>query len=282
MTNRKRWWLGAVVLMAALLTGVAIYQSIRHDAVLQSRLKQLVPASAVTQVDCTLVTSGRPYVLLALGQSNAGNHGTPDSMAMPPITVVTGGKCVRASDPLPDATGTGASIWPRLVARMLRNPLQRPIVVSLLAMESSTIDEWTRKRSPLRERLVQQLDALKLLGLLPNAILWQQGEADARDATSTVDYAARLDLLDNLLTEAGIRAPVYLARSTVCRTPANLPIRSAVDTKITQGGRWLSGPDTDTLNGNRFRHDGCHFSSAGLDAAAQMWAQTLGSAALAK
>ena len=39
--------------------------------------------------------------------------------------------------------------------------------------------------------------------------------------------------------------------------------------------RFKVGPDTDALTNIIMRFDGCHFSTAGLDRAAQLWAGDL-------
>lgn len=277
----ERWWLGIAAFIVLALVGLAQYLPMRREAALQTRLELLAPLGSAVEVPCAQLAARRPLVLLALGQSNAGNHGAPSSNAnasvrtLKPITVISDGKCVQARDPLPGATGQGASIWPRLVALLQQDPHDRPIVVSVLALDASTIDEWTRPTSPLRSRLTRQLASMKQLGMPPDAILWQQGEADARSGTTAAQYADRLDLLADVLTQSGITAPVYLAKSTVCRSPPSEPIRSAIDARVAQTGRWLRGPDTDTLHDAQLRDVGCHFSAAGLEAAANLWAKAL-------
>jgi hypothetical protein len=276
MNPRRRWWLGIAGLILLALVGVTQYLSMRREAALQNRLDLLAPLGRATEVSCTQLAARKPLVLLALGQSNAGNHGATSSVAnadmMKPITMIWDGRCIQARDPLPGATGQGASIWPRLVALLEPDLGERPLVVSVLALDASTIDEWTRATSPLRSRLASQLASMKQLGMPPNAILWQQGEADARGGTSASEYAERLDRLADVLSQSGSTAPVYLAKSTVCRSPPSEPIRSAIEARVAQKGRWMSGPDTDALNNASLRHDGCHFSASGLDAAAQLWA----------
>lgn len=273
MTRRHLVWFGILVALAsAFAVAAVIYKQSRREAALETRLGQLVPVGTEPEVPCPLKTGPRPLVVLALGQSNAGNHGAPGAQAMDPITMIAGDKCIRARDPLPGATGTGASIWSRLAARLSREQTGRQVLISLLALDAGSIDEWTRPSSGLRQRLVTQLASMKRLGLPPDYILWQQGEADARDGSTADQYASRLDELADILSQAGTNAPILLAQSTVCRTPPNVDIRSAVERKIAQGGRWQEGPDTDTLIGPQFRRDGCHLSAAGLDAAAKMWA----------
>ena len=84
---------------------------------------------------------------------------------MDPVTMIAGDKCISARDLLPGAAGTGASIWSRLVARLCREQTGRQVLISVLALESSSIDEWTRPSGALRGRLLSQLASMKRLGL---------------------------------------------------------------------------------------------------------------------
>lgn len=279
MTRRQLVWAGLLGALALTFAAVSVaYKHLRREAALESRLDQIVPVGSYAEVPCPSKAGPRPLILLALGQSNAGNHGAPGAQAMEPVTMIAGDKCIRARDPLPGATGTGASIWSRLPAQLSREQTGRQVLISVLALESSSINEWTRPGSALRHRLASQVASMKRLGLPPDYILWQQGEADALDGTSANQYATKLDQLADILGQAGANAPILLAQSTVCRMPPSTEIRSAMARKVAQGGRWRKGPDTDTLIGPQFRRDGCHLSAAGLDATAKMWAAELAAA----
>ena len=279
MTCRHLAWFGiSIALALAIVATAAIFKQSRRESALENRLGQMVPVGTESEVLCPSRAGPRPLILLALGQSNAGNHGAPGAQTMDLVTMIAGDKCISAHDPLPGATGTGASIWPRVAAQVSRDQTGRQVLISLLALESSSIDEWTRPGSALRQRLASQLASMKRLGLPPDYILWQQGEADARDGTSANQYATKLDQLADILSQAGANAPILLAQSTVCRTLPNTEIRTAMTLRVAQGGRWRKGPDTDTLIGSQFRRDGCHLSAAGLEATAKMWAAELAAA----
>ena len=238
---------------------------------LAERMSKIVPLGNQPEVACAEVLATQPLVLLALGQSNAGNHGTASVHTSEAITMVAEGKCIKATDPLPGGTGTGGSIWQRLPALMSMQKNARPIVLSVLAVDASTIGEWTRSDSPLKERLESQVDSMRHLGFSPDLILWQQGEADARSGTSAEDYAKGLGRLATLLNDLGLKVPIVLARSSICRTAPSAAIRSAVDSVVSGDSRFRLGPDTDTLSSSAFR-DGCHLTAEGLDLAAKMWA----------
>jgi len=251
------------------------YRHFWHRDPLDARLSTLVTVRAGATVDCATFKKHRPLVLLALGQSNAGNHGSPSSSVDAPVAMVAGTDCVLASDPLPGATGSGGSIWRHLPALLEQQMGTRGVVLAVLAVDATAIDDWTRSNSPLANRLVAQVKALDQRGMQPDLVLWQQGEADARNHTSASEYLARLHALAAVLERAGSRAPVLLARSTVCRSPANAEIRSAIERAIQENGRFMAGPDTDSLLGEAYRSDGCHLNPQGLRVAARAWADVI-------
>ena len=232
-----------------------------------------------------------PLKLLILGQSNAGNHGPRVELGAKQATVQMriGGDCINAQDPLPGASGDGASIWSRLPTALSLQGLARPPEIALLAIQSTTIDDWARPSSPLNQALRQELQALSKAGWTPDLVLWQQGEADVLSGTSTNAYQRSWGDLLRQMQGDGLRAPVLLAHSTHCRfeqtngienklgtlaAKAN-NIRLAMQTLTQEHSQLLLGPDTDELAGPTLRRDGCHFSSKGLDEAARLWSQAI-------
>lgn len=271
-----KWLLPAVVACA---TAVILFerhrQEVYRQAEILSRLQRIVRIGNEPEISCREIVTGRPLVLLALGQSNAANHGAGAKSGAQAVTLVVEGKCVIATDPLPGATGRGGSIWQRLPNALREQAQGKPVVLSILAVEASSIAEWTSRDSALRQRLVEQLAMLRKLGLPPDFVLWQQGEADARLGTSGRDYSRQLDALAAIISEAGVAAPIILARSTICRSHPAEEIRHAIESKTAAAQRFLLGPDTDLLSGEKFRHDGCHLNIDGLTSAARMWAASI-------
>lgn len=268
---------------ATILATLSIWQDKQRHTELNTKLAGIMPVdTAAKPISCSDIAKNKPLVLLALGQSNAGNHGILDNGRKALVTMVAEGKCFLATDPLPGGTGSGGSVWQRLPTLLTQMGEARPVVLSVLAVDATTMDDWTRPDSPVRHRLASQLASMRHLGLPPHFILWQQGEADARMGTSATDYAEGLDKLAAILDEAGANAPVLLARSTICRTEPSEEIHRAIETQISANRRWHGGPDTDTLTGDELRNGGCHFTALGLDRAARMWATALTSEAVSE
>jgi hypothetical protein len=267
----------AALLVAAAAALGARYAWHRDDGSLAQRIAQIAePAPDAAVLDCAALARQRPLVLLVLGQSNAGNHALPWRSA-PPVAMVAGdGRCLRAAAPLPGATGRGGSFWSSLPAALQEAGLRRPVVLGLLAVDGTTIDDWVRDDGPLRAPLSRQLDAMRRAGLAPEWVLWQHGEADAQHGIDRAAYRAALDRLAALVQTGERPTPILLARSTVCRSEPHLGVRDAVHDAIEHDARrFRPGPDTDLLVGELMRYDGCHFTAIGSAQAAALWAEAL-------
>ena len=264
----------ATTLIVLAFWGHHMRQDVKRTS-LSTKLDQIVGVTNEPSLDCAHIATQNPLVILALGQSNAANHGERTYTPGVPVVLFTNGKCIIATDPLPGSTGSGGSIWSHL-PRYLKTPdPKRPLVLSVMGIDATTVSEWTDNRSPLARRLTAHVKSMKANNLLPQVVLWQQGEADARLGTSAQAYGAGLNKLSGILTQAGSEAPIIAAFSTVCRSAPNATIRSAVKAMAQTNDRFKVGPDTDALTNIIMRFDGCHFSTAGLDRAAQLWAGDL-------
>jgi hypothetical protein len=266
-----------LTLLAAILLCLAVWiYYLRYPtqrSILLTKLDQVVRVTNEPILDCTHLAARRPLVILALGQSNAANHGQLVSKGNAPVALIADNKCVSGTDPLPGSTGHGASIWARLPSHLSGSHPHRPLVLSVMGIDATSIAEWTDDESPLRQQLVERIKSMKALGLLPTLILWQQGEADARKGTNSQAYGAGLDKLAAILAQAGSDAPIVMAYSTYfCRSAPSNEIRQAIYAKATESRRFKVGPDTDTLKDADLRFNGCHFSDKGLHQAAQLWA----------
>ena len=175
---------------------------------------------------------------------------------------------------MPGGRGEGASIWSRLPEFLREQGLGREPVIALVAVETTSIDDWSRSSSPLAQHLGQRLGELSAAGWRPHLVLWQQGEADALLGTSRESYTRDFERLLLRLREQGITAPVLLAHSTHCKQADGAEVRAAIDGLLRSHPDLLPGADTDTLVGKSRKGD-CHLSNQGLAQAAQLWAQAL-------
>lgn len=237
-----------------------------------------LPDDRHAPVDCPRPPARKPMVILVLGQSNAANHGQPGaplpSSAPDRVYAYFAGRCYLAADPMPGASGTGASFMPKLGELLLEKGAAEEVLFVPLAVESTRVTDWL-EHPELRDRLRAALSGLAGQGLEVNRVLWQQGEADNNRNTSGEAYRQGLIRFIHELRALGVRAPIHVARTSYCKGRINRDITTAQIQVLDSGLGILTGPDTDALVGEAWRADGCHFTARGLAAVATLWSEVL-------
>lgn len=184
------------------------------------------------------------------------------------------GRYESARDPLPGANGEGGSPWTRLGDKLIAAGLYDRVVFVPAAIGATEIAQWA-PGGILHEDLLRNVREAQQAGFVFTHLLWHQGESDAYLKTSKRDYQARFLGMLNAIRGLGVKAPAFVAVATRCGDyPPNAAVRAA---QIGLRNRKLgiyAGPDTDQL-GLEFRHDGCHFSNAGLEAHADLWVKAI-------
>lgn len=182
-----------------------------------------------------------------------------------------------ANDPQPAPDGSdGGSIWPPL-GDSLVGDLGVPVGFVNVAVGATSSTRWLPE-GDLHKRLCE---AGKRIGRF-RAVLWQQGESDVIEKTTTEQYVANLSLIRTRAVQSWGFEPVWLAAmSTHHPTAYNDPegegrIRAAIEQLARMPG-FGAGPDTDLLTGEN-RGDAMsrrHFSAVGQKRAAEMWGTVL-------
>lgn len=176
-----------------------------------------------------------------------------------------------ADDPLP-GVGDGGTIWPAMGNALL--PLVRvPIGYVNVAVSGTSSRQWL-PGTPLFERLNE---AGKQVGEF-RMVLWQQGESDVLEGTTTQEYVDNIVKVKQQLDKEWRKNSTWmLAKSTYHPTVYDKPaeedqIRSAIDLLCDLPG-FQHGPDTDILGGeNRGGlQSRRHFSEVGQYRAGLMW-----------
>jgi len=192
-------------------------------------------------------------VWLVAGQSYATNTNDERLVVGDPRRRVAacggdGSWCVADDpQPTPDASD-GGSIWPAVGDEIVR-AFGVPVGFRNVAWGGTSTARW-QPGGELHSRLVT---AGKELGRF-RAVLWQQGESDVIDGTSTNDYVARVQAIRDAAVEAWGFEPVWLCafsthHPTVYRNPeGEARIRAAISRLGTLPGFGL-GPETDALQG---------------------------------
>ena len=238
---------------------------------------QLRSSSGRAAVALAAAHQGRVMVALVFGQSNAGNSG--ESMGQPRRGVYEfhRGQLFEARDPLLGATGDGGSLWLRLGSKLIARGDFDSVILVPFAVGSSEIVNWA-PGGALSAGVARTIAAAREAGLAFTHLLWQQGEADAIARTPAQVYREQFLAMLAAIRREGVNAPIFVARASRCgRVRPSEAIRGAQHALIDPALGILAGPDTDAL-GFAERFDGCHFSTEGLDRAAELWLDAIESA----
>ena len=235
--------------------------------------------SGRTAVDCrTLSDASNSATILVFGQSMVGNSGDPGALYIPSGKVYNfnlfDGRCYEARDPLLGTDADRSNVLTRFADLLVRRHEYETVLLVPIAYGGSPISWWA-PGGPLSARLDRALRETGREGLRPTFAIWQQGEADSyQPRPDAAGYEKSFRAMVDALRAGGMTAPVFVAQSTVCKTPPIEPIRWAQREVVDARAGILPGPDTDVI-GLDDRFDGCHFSEAGLNRAAEMWFRTI-------
>lgn len=212
-------------------------------------------------------------VIVTGGQSNAASTHSGPPVALAPrerVHTFFDGDCFVTRDPVLGASGNLTSIWP-MVGRELAQRQDAPVVFVHGALGGTQAADWTDDRSGYFDFLEARVAEAAARGFEPDWIVWHQGETDAAVLDSAEQVRRVYDELTGRLlrmadASAGEGARIYLFRASVCsgaRRSAGFPHLIEGMTDVARRNvRVHAGMNTDRL-GRDFRHDGCHFNSAG-------------------
>lgn len=165
------------------------------------------------------------------------------------------------------------SIWP-LTMNLLLPVVRVPIGMANVAVGGTAIRRWLPGENLFDHLLQAGRDVHDF-----RCVLWQQGESDVIEATSTDTYKERLTAIKNALDQEWGKPSLWLlAKSTLHPTVYHEPeregrIRQAIDELCGTAG-FLPGPDTDLLGGmgvHRAKSGSRHFTLLGQQRAALLW-----------
>lgn len=234
------------------------------------------PVADRANVPLAAATGRRTMVALVFGQSNAGNSGESPGRERAGVYEFYRGRIFNARDPLLGAEGRDGSVWLRLGARALASGEFDSVILVPFAVGVSEMARWAPGGS-LHGGLLSVIADAQQSGLVFTHLLWQHGEADAIAGTSGTAYREGFLAMLAAIRRQGVNAPIYVARASRCgRVRPAEEIRSAQQ-PVDPASGILAGPDTDTL-GFAERYDGCHFSTEGLEHAAELWLDAIRSA----
>lgn len=251
-------------LPAGVLAGIALQRSGLPAAVWRALA---IPQKTVPLAEPFVWSD--PLVLIAVGQSNAANHGLPLGRAGSGSYALSAKGVFRLEDPMPGASGTGGSPWPHWATLQQRARPGSQLVVAAIAQGSSAVADWI-PGGVHAQRLPEVLKALRSQQLDVDAVVWHQGETEAWSGGDAAAYAANLRRWIASVRALGIEAPIYVClTSRDSQGVINPAIRQAQASVWNSQERVFAGADTDSL-GDTFRSDGVHFNARGLEAFAAL------------
>jgi hypothetical protein len=226
-----------------------------------------------TEVDIGSIPREGLMVALTFGQSNAANNGETPLDSGPGVFNFYDGKLYRARDPLLGATGRGGSPWTRLGDRLIESGRYRAVVFAPIAVGQTLIRQWV-PGGEWHHRIVDTIRDLERAELKISHLLWHQGESDAKQHTSGVEYSDHFaSMLESIRLE-GVDAPIYVSVATWTRGTHSVGEIADAQRSLVDHRKILSGPDTDAM-GFCGRFDGTHFSTDGLVQVADLWMNAL-------
>jgi hypothetical protein len=227
------------------------------------------------KVDCKASLTGRSVVIVTVGQSLMANTGDPKGSYVPAAGAFNFNwmdkNCYVARDPLLGTVKAGANQATRLADLLVAQSIYDSVMLVPLAHGGTFIKEWA-PGGDMHLRLIDGLEAVRMAGLMPDMILWEQGEAEAGNPPQPPSRQKWIDdfvAMARSIRTGGVLAPIYVARSTICRNAGSEVIRSA-QAAVVNGVDVLTGPDIDTIS-IADRWDGCHLGITGLERAAHLW-----------
>ena len=142
-------------------------------------------------------------------------------------------------------------------------------------------EDWYDAVCDTVHKCTESIDRMLADGIVPDYILWHQGESDNIANTSVEDYVKRFESIRKAFRDRGITAPIYIAVASY--HPACISDDNGIDKNVRNAQKLLAkkykdiylGPDTDKFDRCVYRHDGVHFSSKGLEAHAKAWLKAL-------
>jgi hypothetical protein len=246
-------------------------------------------------------------VFVIAGQSNSANYGEERQKSETGLVTAFDGVAWRpAADPEPGAGGTKGSFMALFGDAMVAR-FNVPVGIVAMGIGSTSVREWlppgTRLSSlpPLTRNVVTvgpgQWEAMgriftnfagrmKLLGPRGfRAVLWHQGESDAKQAEADRTLAGDIyrqdleELIGESRKQVGWDMPWFIAQVSY-HNPGDTSSPDIRDAQkaVWESGLALQGPDTDTLTGDMREKQGkgIHLSGKGLHEHARLWVEKVG------
>ena len=209
-------------------------------------------------------------VILIAGQSNSANHVRSTEYQSKPHVNYFNGSCYELENPVFGATGAGESVVPGIASKLTS---KSPYIFLTMGWTATSIIHWTADNNGLSDYINKNLADLQRQGHNLDAVVWIQGERDAR---LNIDYVShfnemRLIMLRGLSSNHKVKFVV--TQTSICGglndeylNEQQLQLGNDENTYVLEV--------TDNL-GMEYRYDSCHFNELGTEAIAKAISFTL-------
>ncbi|HMF76097.1 MAG TPA: sialate O-acetylesterase [Bryobacteraceae bacterium] len=219
----------------------------------------------------------KTLTIVVPGQSIVGNHGNSRYTTLSPLVQklsITDGRIYRANSPLLGTTGKGGNWLPRLGDRIIQQRWADRVILEPISFGGSAVNEWNYS---FESRLVDIAKArLDDVGLVADAIWWQQGPINTYRHTSKEDYARDLAAVISHFRRVGFTCPIFICQESYI--PKGItwpPVRAAQAAAVNHDAGIWAGADTDILD-HTMRFDDQHLNAAGEEKMAEIALEALG------
>lgn len=207
-------------------------------------------------------------VIVTGGQSNAANALLDPLPADPAAQafMMYDGHCYRLRDPVLGATEHGGSLWTGLGSALWR-ATGRPVVFINGAVGGSRLGDWLDDRSRYRQRLVAEVALAQEAGLVPDYVMWMQGETDTAMLIDPNEYVSEMRRLVDHFDASGVfrkDTPWIVFRSAGCKHRRGIELETDAEVVAwaLHFSRIVLGPVASS-KGSEMRRDQCRFNGAG-------------------
>lgn len=225
-----------------------------------------------THIACP-VQDARTGVILAVGQSNAGNHGEKYSTLSNSDRIFNywRGACYDAIPPLLGSSGRGGSFVPLLADRLISNGVYDKVIIVSSAISASNIARWGDGgdlNSMLRGVVSDVVSHYAITD-----VVWHQGESDFQINTSALEYRNQFASMTGVI---GGGPPIFIGIASKCPpttrwNPMN-GIAGAQRELIASGVAFLGADSDDLVSDDMRLPDQCHLKLSGESAVANAYA----------
>lgn len=216
-------------------------------------------------------------VILAIGQSLSANHASQKFTTKYPQSVLNyfNGKCYVAASPLLGASSQDGEFITPMADLLIESKQYKTVILVASGIGGTSIARW-QEGGDLNDMVFRVLDRLNAMYRVTD-VIWQQGESDYLDLTSTTAYVNSFNSLAKSLKSKNVSPPIFISISTKCgpywieNNPTSQAQKSLIDNK-----KVFLGVNSDLLLDAKDRTpDECHLMGSGQIKIAKSYADAI-------